>query len=47
MGNDTQPYDNFGSSCALYETTLVIGAEKAHGQIVSCVIRIQVISQYF
>mmetsp|Transcript_3876 Transcript_3876/g.6560 ORF Transcript_3876/g.6560 Transcript_3876/m.6560 type:complete len:548 (+) Transcript_3876:384-2027(+) len=33
IGNDTQPYDNFGSSCALHGVTLVIGAEKAYGTI--------------
>ena len=31
MGNDTVAYDNFGSSCAIYDTTLVVGAEKAFG----------------
>lgn len=35
IGNDTQPYDNFGSSIAIYDQTIAIGSVHTDGRVSS------------
>jgi hypothetical protein len=35
VGNDTQPYDNFGSSLSIYEDTIAIGSVHTDGRVSS------------